>query len=168
MIGSIFSGKQYTIGDLMQIDAVRQNKSTGCKVVLEDIYHEVKKETLIDKLKSFLGMSTVAMYYITLKLSVISTSGKTYTVYIQTPPDFSLVNWQGNKIKIYCSCPDFKYRSAYLLNSRKSLFLTPTLKSSLGRALTEAPKRDTTFLCKHAFAAVRWVVKNWSMIMKKV
>ena len=102
MIGSIFSGKQYTIGDLMQIDAVRQNKSTGCKVVLEDIYHEVKKETLIDKLKSFLGMSTVAMYYITLKLSVISTSGKTYTVYIQTPPDFSLVNWQGNKIKIYC------------------------------------------------------------------
>lgn len=173
MIGSIMSsilGTQYTLGDLMQIDAKRQGKASQCSVKLIKIYHELKQESLLDRFKSLFGRPYIKVYYLIFKLEVTGDTGNKHTVFIKTNPDFSTTgNWEKNKIKVYCDCADFMYRSAYILNSRNSLFLTPRIKSTLKKALSEKPKKNTgTLLCKHAFAAVIWLIKNYNSIMKTI
>lgn len=170
LLNSIF-GKQYTIGELMNIDEGRQEKASKCSVKLVKTYHELKKESIIDKFRSFFtGDTVINVYYVIFKFEVISETGSTYNVFIRINPDFDLVNWVNNEVKIYCSCADFKYRSAYLLNKNKSLFLNDKIKISLGSALTEAPKgkTKTTLLCKHSYAALLWLVTNYSNIMKTI
>lgn len=153
----------------MNIDSARQGKASACSVNLVKIYHELKQESLVDKFRAFFtGKTSVAMYYLTFKFSVTSGTGNTYTVLIRTNPDFSLKSWTSGKVKIYCSCADFKYRSAYKLNKHGSLFKTPSIESSLGMALSDQPKRGTTLLCKHSFAALQWLVMNWSNVMKTI
>ena len=85
-------------------------------------------------------------------------------------PDFDLNKWEFNQVQIYCDCPDFKYRSAYLLNQRGSLFLTDRIKINLGASLTDTPKKGskTSLLCKHAFASLQWLVMNYSNLMKTI
>lgn len=174
MIGSVLNGlfgRQYTIGDLMNIDAGRQQKASGCSVTLDKTFHILKQENLLGKLTSLLtGKSNIKVYYVVFKFSVMSDTGHAHTVFIQTDPDFSLKNWTGNKVKVYCDCQDFKYRSAYLLNQRNSLFSNNKIKIALGQAITDAPKgkRGTTLLCKHAFAALSWLMKNYSVVMKTI
>lgn len=172
MAGSILKGifnKQYTIGELMNIDSARQGRASVCQVKLIKTYHEVKRENLLDKFKSlFTGKSSVITYYVTFKFQVTSGSGHSYNVFIRTNPDFSLKNWASNTVKIYCECADFKYRSAYTLDKRNSLFKTPKIQSALGSALTDAPTRGTTLLCKHSYAALQWLMNNWSSIMKTI
>lgn len=160
------SGKQYTIGELMAIDSGRQERAANCKVTLLKTYHELQSETILDKFRSFFGKSSVPVYYMTFKFEVTSGSGSSYNVYIRTNPDFSLKNWAQNQVMIYCECADFKYRSAYTLHRRGSLFVTSKIASELGEAMSDAPKRGTTLLCKHAFAALSWLMNNWSFIMK--
>ena len=164
-------GVQYTIGELMNIDSGRQERAGYCSVSLVKTYHEVKRESLLDKFRSvFLGRSSVPTYYVIFKLKVTSGSGKSYDVIIRTNPDFNLNNWANNKVQIYCSCPDFKYRSAYLLGRRKSLFLTDKIKTYLGESLTDAPKSKTktSLLCKHSYAALQWLVNNYVVLMKTI
>ena len=45
-------GVQYAIGELMNIDSGRQERASYCSVSLVKIYHEVKRESLLDKLFS--------------------------------------------------------------------------------------------------------------------
>jgi len=169
---NILSGllsRQYTIRELMQIDVGRQGRATNCIVKLDKVYHELKRETIADKVRSFFtGKPIITMYYLIFKFTVLSGTGHTYTVYIRTNPDFSLKNWADSTVKIYCDCPDFKYRSAYQLNKRNSLFKTPKIVTELGPALTDAPKRGTTLLCKHSFAALSWLMNNWTNVMKTI
>lgn len=160
------SRKQYTIGELMAIDLGRQERAAGCRVNLLKTYHELQSETIIDKFRSFFGKSSVPVYYMTFKFEVASGSGSSYHVYIRTNPDFSLKNWSQNQVKIYCECADFKYRSAYALNRRDSLFTTSKIASELGGAMTDAPKRRSSLLCKHSFAALSWLMNNWTYIMR--
>ena len=172
--GSILSSiisSQYTMGELMNIDAERQERASGCSVSLVKTYHEIKKESLADKFRSFfLGQPILTTYYVIFKFKVTSGSGKSYDVIIRTNPDFDLNNWINNKVQIYCGCPDFKYRSAYLLGRRKSLFLNDKIKTLLGESLTEAPKSKTktSLLCKHSFAALQWLINNYSTIMRTI
>lgn len=158
--------RQYTIGELMTVDAGRQERAAGCKATLVKTYHELQPETVLDKFRAFLGKSSVPIYYMTFKFEVESGSGSKYNVYIKTNPDFSLKNWASNQVQIYCECADFKYRSAYTLNRRGSLFLTSKIASELGEAMSDAPKRGTTLLCKHAYAALSWLMNNWTFIMR--
>lgn len=142
VLGGLLGGKQYTIGQLMNIDSARQNRASTCNVKLVDTYHELKQETLLDKFKSLFTKSIVPIYYVTFKLQVTSESKHSYYVFIKTSPDFSLTGWSDNKVKIYCECADFKYRSAYTLEQHGSLFKTSKIQSSLGQATSDAPKKE--------------------------
>lgn len=174
MLGSFLNslfGKQYTIGDLMKIDSGRQERAAGCKVKLVGTFHELKRENILSKFKSFFsGESTINVYYVIFKFEVTSESGSVYYVFIKINPDFDLTKWQDNQVQVYCGCADFKYRSSYILGKNGSLFLNNKIKSELGQALTEAPKgkTKTTLLCKHSYAALEWLVGNYSNIMKTI
>lgn len=173
-IGSILGslvGSQYTIGELMNIDSGRQERAASCSVNLMGTYHELKTESLMDKFRGmFLGKTILPTYYVIFKFEVTSGSGKNYTVIIKTNPDFDLHDWTYNKVQIYCNCPDFKYRSAYILNRRNSLFTNDKIKTFLGESLSEAPKSKskTSLLCKHSFAALQWLVNNYASIMRNI
>lgn len=168
---SIFS-RPYTIGDLMNIDFGRQERASGCSVELVKVYHQIKPEALIDKFKNFFTYNRTHLkaYFLILKLKVISGTGNTHIVFIKINPDFNLNRWESNRVKIYCDCADFKYRSAYILNDRHSLFLTDRIKLSLGSSLTDKPKATakTSLLCKHAFAAIQWLINNYANLMRTI
>lgn len=154
----------------MMIDSGRQERASSCQVILERTYHELKKATILDKFKSFFSSSSglINSYYVIFKFKVISASGKTHKVIIKTCPDFDLINWENNRAWIYCDCPDFKYRCAYILNQHDSLFLTDKIKIALGQSITDKPKRRVTLLCKHSFAAVQYLISNYSSIMRTI
>ena len=157
-----------TIGELMNIDPGRQFRAQMCSVSLQKVYHEVRNETLLEKIKAFfLGKSSIKAYYIIMKLSVLSDSGSNHTVLIRISPDFKTSRLMSNNVQIYCNCSDFKYRSAYILNNKKGLFLNDRIKINLGSALTDKPKTktQTTYLCKHAYAALQWLVSNYSSLI---
>lgn len=159
----------YTLGDLMNIDATRQSKANLCTVELVKIYHELQPESILDKFKAFFGgRNLLNTYYVIFKLLVTSDTGKKHTVFIRTNPDFDLMNWENNKAQVFCDCEDFKYRSAYTLENSDSLFLNDRTKLLLGPALTTPPKRSPSLLCKHAYAAVKWLINNYSNLMKTI
>lgn len=155
----------------MNIDKARQLRAAGCVPNLVKTFHTIKQEGVLDKFKSFVtGKTSIKVYYITFKFEVTSDTGNTHTVFIQVDPDFSLKNWSANRVKIYCDCADFKYRSAYILDKRSSLFTTTKIKTALGQAMTEVPtgKKGTTLLCKHSFAALSWLMGNYANVMKTI
>lgn len=163
--------RKYTINELLLVDSNRTEKANICSVKLVKVFHELKQETLLTKLRAFFGNKThVNAYYVIYKLQVMSDTGNIHNVFIKLNPDFDLNDWGNNKVQIYCDCADFKYRSAYNLNQHDSLFLTDNIKISLGAALTDTPKSKTatTRLCKHAVAALNWVVANYSALMKTI
>lgn len=171
MIGSALKnlfGKPYTIGELMSIDQARQGKALQSSVSLVDTFFTLKEEGIASKFKSLFTGNTIKTLYITLKLKVISDTGNPHYVFIQLDPDYSTSGWYGNKVHIYCDCNDFKYRSAYALSKRGSLFDNQFTRISLGQALTEAPKRGTNVLCKHGYAALNWLMSNYKNIMSTI
>lgn len=174
MIGSVLGklfGRQYTIGELMRIDKGRQIRAASCSVSLSKIYHLVKPEGVLSKFKAIFSKSpSIKVYYVILKFLVNSGNGKNHVVFIELDPDFSLNKWDENRVKIYCDCSDFKYRSAYILSHRNSLFLTQRASMELGPAVSNAPKSktSTTTLCKHSFAALNWLMNNYSTLMRSI
>lgn len=158
----------YTLGGLMTVDSGRQSKADLCTVKLLKTYHEITKESVPDALKSKLG-STINRHYIILSFKVTSDTKKEHLVYVKMNPDFNN-NWSGNEVEVYCDCADFKFRSAYILNQNNSLFVTNRTKLALGSAITEKPKTKTatSFLCKHAYAVIKWLSMNYGNVMKFV
>lgn len=160
-------GTRYTLGELMQIDQGRQQRAAGCSVSLVDTFVSIKEEGLLAKFRKLFTNNTIKVYYITLKLNVVSGTGGSHTVFIQLEPDFSLGNWPNNQVRIFCDCPDFKFRSAYILDKRDSLFANDRIKILLGQSLTDAPSKNarTSTLCKHSYAAITWLLQNYRAIM---
>lgn len=160
-----------TIGELLNIDEVRQAKAYGCSVQLVGTYHELKREGIIDKFKSFfLGKPNLLMYYIIFKLKVTSESGHQHTVILRLDPDFDLTKMMSNRIQVFCTCPDFMYRSAWSLNRKKALFTNDRVKLELGEALSTAPKAKAklSIICKHTFAAINWLLNNYTYLMRGI
>ena len=158
-----------TLGDLMNIDAGRQTKAASCNVELVKIYHEIKIESVPDPLKAMYGgRNMINTYYVIFKFLVTSDTGSKHTVFIKTAPDFDMNGMENNMAEIYCDCPDFMYRSAYTLKGSDALFLNDKTKMSLGQALSTPPKRTTSLLCKHAYAALKWFVQNYANLMKTI
>lgn len=170
ILKDLFSSKDgITIGELMNIDTGRQERASLCNVQLLKTYHELKRETVLDKLrKFFLGKPILPMYYVIFKFKVSSGKGHNHIVMIKANPDFNLVDWHDNKVQIYCDCPDFTYRVAYNLNRRGGLFITDKIKTSLGEAITQAPKGKISHSCKHSFAALQWLISNYSYVMRTI
>ena len=170
LLGGLMRPK-YTIGELMSIDQSRQAKAAQCKVSLLNTFYTLKEESLLGKLKSLLkGSPRRQVFYVTFKLQVKSDTGSIYNVFIQLDPDFDLSKSMSNNIKIYCGCADFKYRSAYALGQRDSLFLNGVTSSDLGDSWKTAGtgKAGQTLLCKHSFAALSWLLNNYSKIMSNL
>ena len=164
--------KGYTLGELMTIDPGRIERSEACSVTLKNTYHEVKKASILDKFRAFFsGKTLVNMYYVIFVFNVNSGRGKNHQVVIKCSPDFNLTEWTSNKVEIFCGdCPDFKFRSAYTLGRGDSLFLTDRSKVELGESITKKPKATTrvSFLCKHAYAAAKYLVDNYSILMRTI
>lgn len=162
------SPSQFTIGELMNIDNTRQQKASACKVELVKVFHELQNESLLNKFKaSLFGKNTINTYYLILKFKVTSDTGSEHKVYVRLSPDFNMNAYLNNKIKIYCDCEDFKYRTAYTLGKRDSVFLSNIVKTKLGPSLTEPPRKQyTTLLCKHSYAVLNWLIDNYAAIMK--
>lgn len=164
--------KSYTISDLMSIDAGRQERAGNCSVSLVETYHEIQKESILDKFKRlfFRDKSSMNVHYVIFKFKVNSDTGSEHTVIIRTHPDYAGTEGLSNQVQIYCTCRDFQFRSAWILNQRKSLFRSDSVDTRLGRAITEKPKSTTTksLLCKHAFAAINYLSNNYSYIMKSL
>jgi len=158
-----------TIGELMRVDAGRAEKASGCDVQLVKTFHEIKQKSLLDRFKSwFGGKGVLKSYHVIFKFIVTSTSGKPYTVLIRTNPDFDLVNWEDNECKVYCSCLDFKFRSAYVLYQKGALLVNNRIRLELGQAITDKPKKTPSLLCKHSYAALQWLIRNYSNVMRTI
>ena len=161
--------REYTLGELMNISKERQNKSLNCNVKLVNIFHMIKPETLLEKFKNlFFNSPILTMYYIIFKFQVTSDSGKTYDVLVQTSPDYDIDQWETNKVKIYCNCNDFKFRSAYDLNQRGNLLINDRIRINLGQASTDKPRREISPCCKHCFAVLLFLKINYSNLMKTI
>ena len=164
--------KSYSISEIMAIDSGRQDRASGCSVRLVETFHEVQKESILEKfLKLFFrDKSLMYTHYVTFKFKVTSNTGNEHTVLIRTHPDYMNTEGLNNRVQIYCTCKDFQFRSAWALNHHKSLFRSDATDSRLGIALTKAPKSTTTtsLLCKHAFAALRYLNNNYTTIMKSL
>lgn len=170
IIDKIFKPR-YTISELLSIDQGRQARAANCRVTLINTFYSIKEETLMDKVRSFLNKSPRRqVFYITFKFQVKSDTGNVHNVYIQVDPDFDLNKGGSNHVRIYCGCADFKYRSAYALGQRNSLFLNGRTLSDLGDSWKTAGtgKAGQSLLCKHAFASLNWLMSHYSNIMRNI
>lgn len=171
VFGSLFK-KRWSIKDLMDIDETRQTKAAACIVTHTDTFHVIQKETILGKFKKFFtrDKATMNVYYVVFKFNVVSDSGSANTVYIQTQPDFNGTEFMNNKVQIYCSCKDFMYRSAWVLKQHESLYRSLETDQKLGTALVDEPKATTktSILCKHAYAALRFLSTNYSTLMRNL
>lgn len=170
-IFNIFRQTPYTLRELSNVDQGRQERSSYLDVSLEKVYHKVKRESIWDRIKSFFkrDKTSINMYYVILKFSVLSNSGNKYNVLIEFQPNPDLNSLMDNKVRIYCNCPSFKFHSAYLLNKRDNLYRSSKTDVQLGQALTDAPDTRRTHvstICKHAYACIRWMNDNINYIMR--
>lgn len=148
--------RQLKIKDLLDIDRDRVNRSQGMKVKLVWQYNLVQDVDWLGKLLNIFRHKSYKEFYKVFKYEVKSTSGNTYTVFIKVSPSFSVNKFLNNKVQVFCTCDDFKYRAAYELNKHDNLFLIPATEEFLGyKALNIAPtKVSTTPICKHIYAVI--------------
>lgn len=163
--------KKWTISDLMNIDQARQEKSSGCIVSLKDLYVEIKSESILDKFKKFFlrNKATLNVLYVIFSFDVTSERGSRYNILIKTQYDPEGRLYTSNTAKIYCDCADFKFKSAWALEQHASLLKTDRTELELGPAITNAPKaKRKTILCKHSYAALMYLINNYTYLMRNV
>lgn len=170
LLANLFT-KRWTLSDLMNIDASRQQKSSGCSVFHQDTYVEIIHESIIDKFKKFFtrNKSIMNVMYVIFKFSVVSETGHSYEILIRTQYDPFSSLFMKNLVQIYCGCADFKFKSAWELNQHASLFRSDRTDLELGPAITNAPKKKSgVTLCKHSYAAIMYLINNYNLLMKNV
>lgn len=154
--------RQLTIRDLLEIDQGRVQRSQGMKVELVEQYNLLQEKSWFGKLLSLFRSKSYQEFYKVFKYHVKSPSGSTYTVFLKVSPSFSSNKFMTNKVQVFCTCADFKYRAAYDLNKYDNLFLIPATKAHLGEEpLKIAPtKVSTTPVCKHIYAVISYFRTN--------
>ena len=170
LLSNLFTRK-WTLSDLMNIDVSRQQKSTGCSVNLSDTFVEVVTEGILDKFKRFFtrNKSIMNVMYVIFKFNVISETGHSYDILIRTQYDPEMNLYMKNPTQVYCGCADFKFKSAWELGQHSSLFRSDRTEAELGPAITNAPKkRYGITLCKHSYAAIMFLINNYSSLMRNV
>ena len=147
---------------LLKIDPERIQRSSNIKVELEN------SSILVEERKGFFnrlwgrlrGKPNVVNNLLKFSCTNVSNDHK-YTVYFKIQPQNNYSKLLSSKVEIFCSCNDFKYRSAYRLNKENNLFRVPAIEKYLGIALTVKPTQvQTTPVCKHIYAVSGWLSKN--------
>lgn len=170
---SFFSKNPLTLAEMTNVDEGRQERSQSLSVKLDEVYHKIKKESIWDKIRAFFKRNKTDMnqYYTILKFLVSSPSGSEYVVLIEFQPSPNLNQVMNNKVRVYCSCPSFKYQSAYYLNKRGNVFRSAKTDVQLGRALTDEPDKKKTKVsvsCKHIFACINWMNNNMNYLISRL
>lgn len=148
--------RQLKIKDLLDIDKDRIKRSSGMIVKHIYTYNILQESTMLGRLLNMFKSKPHKEFYKVFRYEVKSTSGNTYVVFIKVSPSFSSTKFMNNKIQVFCTCDDFKYRAAYNLNLYGNLFLIPATEKHLGdKPLKIAPKEvSTTPICKHIYAVM--------------
>lgn len=170
LLSNIFN-KRWTISDIMNVDADRQQKASSCSVhyVKNDV--ELVTEGIVDKFKRFFtrNKSVMNVMYVIFEFQVSSDTGHSYKVQVRTQYDPDSILLYQNSVQIYCECADFKFKSAWQLGQHKALFRSDRTELELGPAITNAPKRKPgTTLCKHSYAAIMFLTNNYNWLMRNV
>lgn len=171
ILSGLIGDKKWTISDIMRVDPARQQKAYGCQAYLQGSFLDIEKEKILDKFKRFFIRSKAVMntLYVIFKFGVISETGHSYEVIIRTQYDPQGALGMNNLVQIYCSCPDFKFKSAFTLNQHRALFRNSRINLELGPATTNAPIRaPKTILCKHAYSALLNLAQNYTYYMRNV
>lgn len=153
--------KTLTIGDLLDIDQSRIDRTKDLKVTYIGTENIIKKLSWLDKVFRLFKRGPKYIYYRIIRYKVESNSGNTYTVLIKVSPGFDERRFLSNKVQVFCTCADFKYRAAYNLNKSDNLVKVKATEDHLGIALTQKPTRVmTTPCCKHIYACLNHLRMN--------
>lgn len=152
--------------DLLDIDKERINRSADISVDTE--YSKIlltKRKGLFSKLAGLLKREP---YIATRLVKFTCTNVKsknTYTCFIEFEVIDDKSKLLKSRVKVFCTCNDFKYRAAYILNKDNNLFVVPSTEKYLGIAMTEPPRLvKPTTLCKHLYAVVDYIQDNLSKL----
>jgi len=160
-----------TIGDLIEIDNQRKDRSRNLKVKYETTYTIAKEMNFFGKLLNFFRRGPKTFISKLIRYTVVSDSGSNYTVFVRVYPGFNEKKFLSNKVEVFCSCPDFMYRAAYNLNKSDNLVKIPATIDHLGEALKVAPTVvETTHICKHVYAVIEHLkthLKDLELVIKK-
>ena len=160
-LNKIFN-KQLTVEDLLDIDEgrVRRSENLGGIRLIKTLYATVE-DTWFSKFTNFFRNKPREFYYFVDKYKIQSDSGKEYVTFIKVSPSFEFNKFLSNKVHVFCSCPDFKFRAAYNLSKKENVFLNKGTIEHLGKALTEPPTKVVpTNICKHLYATIHHFKKN--------
>lgn len=148
--------KTLTIGELLNIDNGRVERSKNLEVKFIGVENMVRKMTWLDRLFRLFKRGPKYIFYKVVRYQVKSDSGNVYTVLFKIPPGFDINKFYTNRVEVFCTCPDFKYRAAYNLNQSNNLLLIKATREHLGdEPLTVKPtKVMTTPICKHIYACI--------------
>lgn len=152
--------------NLLEIDDGRIQRSSDIQVFLEwSRMLTTPRKGFWNKLWGVIKREPYILTNLLRFKCINSKSGSTYSVFIELDPKKTFNELLKSDIRIFCSCSDFKYRSAYYLNSKDNLFKTSSIEDHLGIAITEKPRVvNTTGMCKHLYATVGWMKKNFNKL----
>lgn len=147
-----------TIKKILETDKGRTDRSHQCFPSVVGIHTVIEKEIpFLKRLLMWFKRERVYFY----KVIVFKVAPTDRTVVIQLCPNFSFSRFINQKIKIYCSCEDFLYRSAYFNAESDSLFVNASNRDKLQYAIDNHPEIDVTTSCKHVLACVRYIYTNY-------
>lgn len=159
--------KALTLDDLRQIDAGRIARSEDIDIQKRERFIVNENPSVFKKLLRFITRKPVVITSCVMKYSVYNRKEKThYEVILKCPLHIDKNSVLNQFVQIYCSCPDFKYRAAWLLNSKGNLFLNDRIRNALGIAVDTQPmKVRPTIACKHCYACIKDFVRRYEQYL---
>lgn len=147
------------LAELIQIDKDRIKRSEDIKVELKWNKIVTYNQNLFKKFWRIITRRNIVLVHNLYKFEVTNKSnGNVNILYLEIEPQKSLNKIMSSRVKVFCQCADFKFRSAYILNQEDNLFRSPKLDEHLGIALTVPPtKIIPTPVCKHVYAMIDYV-----------
>lgn len=153
--------RKLRVRDLLNIsrDRITRSKLTEPEFMEKYVVRNEPQDLISRFIRLFRPVRVSQVY----KLVSESNSGAKYINLIETNHKFNKNTFERSHVKVFCSCPDFMYRSSYALNEYDNLFLNKATESHLKVALTIKPtKVTTTPICKHLYASLFNIRDNFN------
>lgn len=149
---------------LLDIDDGRLKRAEDIKVDLLQTHTVLSEPSnfLVRLIRRLLMRPKILTYVLVFECTNIKNYNK-YKVAVELSPQVSFQKLLSTKVKYYCSCDDFLYRAAWVLNNDESLFINASNKDRLKPAITQKPQHmnRTTTMCKHVAAVFEYIRKNF-------